>query len=422
MRGLTLAMVFSLVCFAKTQTVTPPGGQKENSDATLHARAQLVVVDVVVTDRRGNVVHSLPESEFSVFEDKASQTIKSFDEHDGSEASATPAAAPGVFSNAPLLAGSSPVDVLLLDSLNTPPESQSFLRDQLVSYVDHAKPGMRLAIFVLNTRLRMLQGLTSDPVLLKAALIRQGVKFSPLLQRDLNDSAVHEVSKMMTDIITSTPMENKLTEQVQSMMLDTNARETSEKTVMRVQLTLAALDEIARYLAGIPGRKNLIWFSGAFPTTIMRDAQTTGTVFTGNANMQDEVNKTLALLARSRVAISPVDARGLEVAPEAGVSEREESPNTQKLTYGTNAVNPRDTQFLHDVEGEHITMQGMAEATGGIALFDTNGLTNAMEKVSAAAHSYYTLTYTPPTGGRPGVPREITVKLKQSGLHLAYRR
>jgi VWFA-related protein len=422
MRGLTVALVLSLVCFAKAQTAAAPGGQAEKSDTTLHAQAQLVAVDVVVTDHNGNVVHHLPESEFSVFEDKAPQTIKSFDEHDGSVASATPAAAtPGVFSNAPLLPGNSPVDVLLLDSLNTPPESQQYLRDQLVSYVDHAKHGMRLAIFVLNTRLRILQGLTSDPMLLKAALMRQGVKFSPLLQRDLNDSSVHEMSKMMTDIITSGPMANPVIEEVQSMMLDTNALNTSEKTVMRVQLTLGALDEIARYLAGVPGRKNLIWFSGAFPTTIMRDAQTTGNVFAGNANMQDQVDKTLALLARSRVAISPVDARGLEVAPESGVSERGESPDTQKLTYGTNTVNPRDTQFLHDVAGEHITMQGMAEATGGMALFNTNGLTNAMEKVSAAAHSYYTLTYTPPAGGRPGVPREIAVKLEQNGLHLAYR-
>jgi VWFA-related protein len=421
MRGLTLAFVLSLVCFVGAQTAATPDGQAEKSDATLHARAQLVAVDVVVTDRNGNVVHNLPESEFSVSEDKAPQTIKSFDEHNGSEASAAPAATPGVFSNAPLLPGSSPVDVLLLDSLNTPPESQSYLRDQLVSYVDHAKPGTRLAIFVLNTRLRMLQALTSDPALLKAALIRQGVKFSPLLQRDLNDSAVHEASKMMTDLITSSPMENKLNEEVQAMMLDTNARETSEKTVMRVQLTLGALDEIARYLAGEPGRKNLIWFSGAFPTTILRDAQTTGNVFAGNANMQDEVNKTLALLARSRVAVSPVDARGLEVAPEAGVTEREEAPSSQRLTYGTNAVNPRDTQFLHDVAGEHITMQGIADTTGGMALFNTNGLTNAMDKVTAAAHSYYTITYTPPRGGRAGVPREIAVKLKQSGLHLAYR-
>jgi VWFA-related protein len=391
------------------------------SDATFHAKAQLVEVDVVVTDCQGNPVHNLQASDFNVFEDKAQQTFTGFEEHEASSALLPASSRPsGVFSNASVLPEKSAVDVLLLDSLNTPSESQSYLRDQLVSYVDHAKPGTRLAIFVLNTRLRMLQGLTSDPALLKMALMQQGVKFSPLLQRDLNDSPVHDMSKMLTDIITSSPMENGLVEEVQSMMLNTDARMTSEKIQMRVQLTLAALDELSRYLAGIPGRKNLIWFSGAFPTTILRDAQTTGDVFAGNANMQDEVDKTLGLLARSRVAVSPVDARGLEPPVSESSSEPGEPPANQRLTYGTTALMPRDTQLFHDVASEHITMQEMAETTGGMALYNTNGLSDAMVKVTTAGHNYYTLSYRPPEG-RPVARREIAVKLKQSGMHLAYR-
>jgi len=35
-----------------------------------------------------------------------------------------------------------------------------------------------------------------------------------------------------------------------------------------VQLTGEALAAIARHLAGVPGRKNLIWISGSFPTFI----------------------------------------------------------------------------------------------------------------------------------------------------------
>jgi VWFA-related protein len=155
--------VLSLVCFARARTAATPDGQAEKSDTTLHARAQLVAVDVAVTDRDGNVVHNLPESDFNVFEDKAPQTIKSFDEHTGrNEASPGSASASGVFSNMPLLPGSSPVEVLLLDSLSTPSESQPYLRDQLVRYVDHAKPGTRPVIFVLNTRLRMLQWLSKQ--------------------------------------------------------------------------------------------------------------------------------------------------------------------------------------------------------------------------------------------------------------------
>jgi VWFA-related protein len=418
MRGMTLAI--SLACLVGAQAAAPQGVPPEKSDATLHAKAQLVEVDVVVTDGRGNPVHNLQASDFSVFEDKAQQTINSFDEHNVSNGSSAASALPaGVFSNALPLPNGSPVDVLLLDSLNTPPESQPYLRDQLVSYIDHAKAGTRLAIFVLNTRLRLLQGLTTDPTLLKMALMRQGVKFSPLLKHDINDSTTNDMSKVMTDIITSAPMENMVLENVQTMLLNTDARTQSEKTQVRVRLTLDALDELARYLAGIPGRKNLIWFSGAFPTAILRDAQTTGDKFAGNANMADEVRKTLALMTRSRVAISPVDARGLEAPPSAAASEKSASPDTAALTYGTTTPNPTDSQYFHDMASDHETMQVMADITGGMALFNNNGLSGAMDTVMNAAHSYYTLSYTPPAGGH--AQREIAVKLKQGGLHLAYR-
>ena len=33
-------------------------------------------------------------------------------------------------------------------------------------------------------------------------------------------------------------------------------------------MTFEAMNYIARYLAGIPGRKNLIWFSGSFPISV----------------------------------------------------------------------------------------------------------------------------------------------------------
>jgi VWFA-related protein len=420
MRGVTLAI--SLSCLVATQAAVAQAVPTEKSDATLHAKVQLVEVDVVVTDSRGVPVHNLQASDFSVFEDKAQQTITSFDEHNGSGSSSAASALPaGVFSNTLPLRDGAPVDVLLLDSLNTPPESRPYLRDQLVSYIDHAKPGTRLAIFVLNTRLRLLQGLTSDPALLKMALVRQGVKFSPLLKHDINDSTTNDMSKVMTDIITSAPMENAVLENVQTMLLNTEARTSSEKTQVRVRLTLDALDELARYLAGIPGRKNLIWFSGAFPTAILRDAQTTGNKFAGNANMADEVRKTLALMTRSRVAISPVDARGLEAPPSAAASERAASPTGAALTYGTTTPNPTDSQYFHDMASDHETMQVMADVTGGMALFNTNGLSGAMDTVTNAAHSYYTLSYTPPAGGHAGTQREIAVKLKQSGLHLAYR-
>src|ERR1022692_2546304 len=83
---------------------------------------------------------------------------------------------------------------------------------------------------------------------------------------------------------------------------------------MRVQYTLNGFDLLARYLVGIPGRKNVIWFSGSFPLNIEP-----------NVNEQDpndsvvrndeEVRKTDNLLTRAQVAVYPVDARGVMTDP-----------------------------------------------------------------------------------------------------------
>lgn len=423
MRGAVLVLVLSATCVASAQSVTPLEATTEKSDTTLHARAQLVEVDVVVTDSQGNPIHNLQASDFSVFENKSQQTIKSFDEHDGGGTAAVVPSTPGAFSNALLLPQEASVDVLLLDSLNTPPESQPYLRDQLVSYLDHAKPGTRLAIFALNTHLHMLQGLTSDPSLLKQAILRQGVKFSPLLRSDLNESDVHQTSETTSDMIESQPALANVLMQVQSMLLDSDAREASDKTQIRARTTLAALDEIARYLAGVPGRKNLVWFSGAFPTVIQREVQTTGDPFAGNADIEAEVKKTTDLLARSRVAVSPIDARGLEAPPSQSPTEAGGTGNIkrERQVYGTTSLTPRDSQFYLDRSSEHATMEDIAQSTGGMALFNTNSLSGAMDKVMNSAHSYYTLSYPPPPSTREGEHREIAVKVKTSGVRLAYR-
>ncbi|WP_260737498.1 VWA domain-containing protein [Tunturiibacter lichenicola] len=422
-RYLIFAFVVLAASLAGAQTVASPDVSTNDSDTTLHAKAQLVEVDVVVTDRQGNPVHKLQASDFSVFENKSQQTVKSFDEHDGGETAVAASVPPGVFSNELLIPQRGSVDVLLLDSLNTPPESQPYLRDQLVNYLNHAKPGTRLAIFALNSRLRMLQGLTSDPALLKQAIQREGVKFSPLLERDLNDSDVHQSSEMISDLIEFQPELAAVLLQVQSLLLDSGARMSSNKTQDRARTTLAALNELARYLAGVPGRKNVIWFSGSFPSVILRDQLTTGDPLAGYADLQAEVSRTTELLARSRVAVSPVDARGLEMAPSQSPSEAGGTGNLQRTqqVYGTSSLNPRDSQFYVTQTGEHQTMEDIADSTGGMAVFNTNGLSSAMDKLMNSAQSYYTIAYTPPQGARAGERREIAVKLKGSGYHLAYR-
>ena len=55
-------------------------------------------------------------------------------------------------------------------NLNTPLTYQPYARQQLMDYLNKAAPGTRIAIFAISTQLVMLQGFSSDPEVLKAAL------------------------------------------------------------------------------------------------------------------------------------------------------------------------------------------------------------------------------------------------------------
>ncbi len=67
-------------------------------------------------------------------------------------------------------------------------------------------------------------------------------------------------------------------------------------------------------------------------------------------------------------------------------------------------------------------MQQMAEATGGKAFVNTNGLKEAVEKAVEAGSNYYTIAYTPTNRKWNGDFRKIQVKLDHPGVTLAYRR
>src|SRR5207302_5298299 len=95
-----------------------------------------------------------------------------------------------------------------------------------------------------------------------------------------------------------------------------DAQQQSFHLQLRVKYTLDAMNQLARYLSSIPGRKNLIWFSGSFPISVLPD--TTGNLtdpFAVVADYEKEFRETVTLLARSQIAVYPVDARGLTNAP-----------------------------------------------------------------------------------------------------------
>ncbi len=55
---------------------------------------------------------------------------------------------------------------------------------------------------------------------------------------------------------------------MKQFLADTAAFQTSSAS----SITLEALQQLARYLSAVPGRKNVIWFSGSFPSGILSES------------------------------------------------------------------------------------------------------------------------------------------------------
>jgi hypothetical protein len=180
-------------------------------------------------------------------------------------------------------------------------------------------------------------------------------------------------------------------------------------------MTLEALDELARYLSAIPGRKNLVWFSGSFPLSLAPD-NTLRSPYEVMRNYTDQVRETSRLLAMARVAVYPVDARGVLPPPSFDVSSK--VPRTGQGGPGFARVN---NKFFQQTVAEHATMEQIAEQTGGHAYESTNGLKEAMAGAVENGSSYYTIAYVPRAMKLDGQFHKLQVKL-EGGYKAAYRR
>ena len=428
-----LGLVCTFLCLSITavtqspqpqQTPSQPAQSAQNATAqqspktavpTLHAGTQLVVVDVVVTDKNHNPVHGLQQSDFTLTEENAPQAIKHFEEHtaltpaDATKFPPMPKMPPGLFTNFTPEPVNGAVNLLLLDALNTPLKDQMFVRHQLLAYLNAAPPGTRIAIFGLTTRLTILQGFTSDPALLKAVASASMGKNSPLLQDSVGGGGIQN---SVADDMEDSGVDATIIANVRQF----DAQQQSFQLQLRAKYTLDAMSQLARYLSSIPGRKNLIWFSASFPISILPD--TTSTLpnpFAVMADSEDEFRDTVNLLARSQVAVYPIDARGLFN------SEIFSAATTRNYTRNPSRMNQDLTKFSSDTASEHATMQEMADATGGHAFYNTNGLAQAVAAAITDGSNFYTLTYTPTNQNRDGKFRKIKVQLARQGSTLAYR-
>lgn len=308
-RSPTLVLALTLLCPAQLWAQTPP----DPSTYTFQADTRLVLIDVTVTDAKDNPVHDLPQFAFRVFDNNKPQLVASFEEHKGIPAATIlPATTPGVYSNDYLLHLPPILNIVLIDIANMDMADQIYLSDQLTKFLNEQPDGQPLAIYLrAGLGCFLVQNFTSDRKLLMDAVHKALPRFPPQERRYLSD-------------------------------FDT-------------------LYQIAFSLNRLPGRKNILWFSGG-STRFLRPDVIPLPDDSPWRDLYDELNL-------ERIAVYPIDVRG------------------PGMTFNPGRYSSKWLQ--------HMAMKDAAQATGGKAFYNSNGLTEITEHVVISDGSFYTLTYSP---------------------------
>ncbi|HEV2699122.1 MAG TPA: VWA domain-containing protein, partial [Terriglobales bacterium] len=422
--------------------------QNSTEQPLFKAETRQVLVDVVITDRSGHFIPGLKPGDFTVLEDNKPQKVAAFAVHSEQASPARPTAPiqlpPHQFTNYQIADPKRPITIVLMDVLNTQVQDQAYTRKQMIEFLRELPPGQRVALFALGTRLRTIQSFTGDSDTLVNAAKMLLSNSSPLMTSEAqrqNDEITASNLAVNAGPGSTGPSGRGLSASVNTALIAPVAsgiqnalmNEQVSQQMQRMDLTLAALQSLARAVSAYPGRKNLLWLSAEFPVrfgpnfvTVNSASEQAQNGFESSRKADDlrtqspPVHQTAALLTASQIAVYPIDIRGT-VSVGAGIDLTAPSVDGSMERIGNirDRTAARQTTMQWD---DHEAMNDIARETGGQAFYGSNDLKNALSRSMEEGSNYYTIAYTPQNHDWNGKYRKIEVKCVQAGTKLTYRR
>ena len=403
---------------------------------TIRTNTRLVVVDVVVTDKKGQAVTGLKAENFIVEENGKKQKISVF-VAPGAGNGPKPAPAPeGIFSNRPEHVGPSAgvPTVLLLDACNSPFKDQAYARSQMLKYaVEQGQNGHPMAVLTLTDRVRVLQQFTSDPQVLTTAIKKLRPQ-EQILQAAAPVPETHGIADGLRGggaVSAAVGSAMVAAQQFADMQVGYNLER-------RTAITIEAMKTLTRILGGLPGRKNVVWLTASLPFDLvpedrnMTDAelladlpgqgrQRSVSVNAAGAYAAEsrqlhgqEIKEAEAQLASTNIAIYPVDVTGL-------MSGMESSATQQGSVFNDTAITDRVIAGLSSQQASQGTMREVALQTGGKAYINQNEIKDGITLAVSDEKASYSLGYYPENKKWDGKFRNLKVKVDQGDTQLRYR-
>jgi VWFA-related protein len=429
--------------------IAPPVGARATQERpSYQAVTTAVLVDVVVRDKHGKPVTDLRAEDFELREDGEVQELGSFTrvsrgggigvrvglkepgattfiEHGRPDAEGAPAASTGPTTYPAVTA-------LVFDALSA--DAVSLCQRAALEYVPMSGVfDSRVAVFSTEPSVRILQGFTDDP-----ALVRQGVRRvlpAGTALRELQSERMAQLRERRDQLgnqadpgaqggaggpslvgnsgaIGQTEIQKRL---VQGEMRALQSFEALDRD-QRGFSTMGALATVLRSLADMPGRKTLVFFSEGLPASPV---------------LQTRLQTVVEAANRVNVTIYAVDASGLRAISGTRDTRMEvEEAGKERLRQQDAATEPTDQPVMRIIErtedlirfDSQAGLARLAEETGGFLFRDTNDLRRAFSRIDEDMRFHYLLTYSPAKQSFDGNFRTIAVKVKRPGVEVFARK
>lgn len=441
---LMLALVAAgLAGAARVSASSKPAGRvarPEPATSSFPAQVELVVVDAVVVDKRGQPVVGLKKSDFLVSENGQPQTISSFETFSAPEAPAASEAAvilplpQRVAANvaAPPRAGRS--FAVVYDDAHLSPNQGLIARDAVAGFLKHSlRDGDRVTLTTtsgtwwqttmmtgkddLLALVSHLAGARPEDTTIKmsdseAVRIMQEDRGSTMDQSGLtppswvDGSAFNPLGGYTDEAPGDRPLDVR--ERVRRRWMkdqtclgdclrevDMVARQLSIDVETRSNLTLKMVRRVMDAMATVPGRKSLLLVSAG----LVWDPDVAG------------FRDVIAAARHANTALYFIDVRGLKGLQ--GEMSAEHALATPKMDIGAMAFDA-----VLDAAGA----DGLAQGTGGFSVRNTNEFSKGMGRISDESRVYYLLGYYPKDTRRDGKFRKLAVSINRRDVTVRARR
>ena len=409
---------------------------------TFRANSSLVQIDVVATDSHGQTVLGLTKKDFVVIDNRKHIELAAVDFHDAAaKRDQLSLVAPTPVTNNIVQAAqqgwSQQNIIILVDGINTENVDQVTARKQLLKYLLQLPPTARASIYLLApSNITRLTTFTDDPRVLADAVQQIILRPSTLLP-----SAQHEIDMAPSKLATSgDPAGEAMRENIIALEQTTKNIVAAERLEVRISSTLQALEFISDQVALMPGRKNLIWLSNAFPLTLNPDVspqnpysnakggglKRTNDVggvinadqkFAGSRDYSDRLRSVTQKLAASRIAIYPIAVNGLQGGTILAASES--GQNADQTVTARSLGNRMDRDNLFRDQSQD-ALKLLAEETGGRAYYNRNGFVHAINNAVEDGTKYYTLSYAVTEPPKKGSAQKLEVRCSRGNVQLRY--